>query len=105
MAAMDPVKRYFQRALLWAARGASSGVQTALAREFASSIGVKHPATPQQMDANTGWVFAANRQIAGRAARVVSILEMNMRVAGRKVTKTPVMDHPLLDLMADPNLD
>ena len=78
----------------------------AIMRAFARSLPTDNPATLDQMKANKGWAFAANRQIAGRAVRVVPTLFLNTRSGpDGAVTKKPVFDHPLLDLMAQPNCD
>ena len=64
--------------------------------------------TFSDLQANRGWVYAANRQIAGRASRAeprlnrISLIpEMGM-VNPRS---DPVLSHPFLDLVRRPNAD
>ena len=63
----------------------------------------------KDMDSNTGWAFAANRQICGRAAFVppkLHRIERHELPNGSVINKkTPVHVHPFLDLLRKPNTD
>ena len=83
----------------------SAQVQAALNNLFATSIGDIHPVTPGQLQANQSWAFATNRQLAGRAVRVLPTLEMVQRRAGGQPARSPIYDHPFLKLLRHPNLD
>lgn len=84
----------------------SSAVQDALRREYVSRIGHdRHPVTLEQMAANKSWIFAANRQIAGRGVRAKPKLELVQRVSGKAAHRIEIHDHPFLDLLDSPNLD
>lgn len=84
----------------------SQQVTAALNQLFAMSIGDRHPATLDQQLANKSWVFAANRQIAGRAVRAQPVLEIVSRSSvGKMPKRTAVYEHPFLTLLDQPNLD
>jgi HK97 family phage portal protein len=95
------------RAINWAANDpyARGQLHDALAHAFGIALGDRHPRTIQQMLVNTSWVFAANRQIAGRGARVKPVLEFCTRERNKPVKRTPAHEHPWLDLVASPNVD
>jgi phage portal protein BeeE len=93
-------RRAYRRAMAY------SMWQEQLARKFAAHLsGDINPALPGQMAANQSWVFAANRQIAGRAARVPLRLFLTSRESTGPTRRTEVHDHPFLDLLAQPNSD
>jgi hypothetical protein len=94
----------------WALGGILSGnlsetFQAIIQRAFITAVGNQQPATPQMMQANKGWIFAANRQIAGRAARVKEILELVQRMPGLAHKISRVHDHAILQLLEEPNPD
>ena len=70
---------------------------------FTRSSSTDWQATSAQMRANVSWVFAANRQIAGRGARVPLNLFLNSRQGTKAPDKLQVFDHPWLDLVNQPN--
>lgn len=74
-----------------------------LRRAFRRSSSTDWEATSAQMRSNTSWVFAANRQIAGRGARVPLSLFLNSRQGTAAPEKLPIYDHPWLDLVGQPN--
>src|SRR4051812_19191497 len=90
----------------WLLRGFLSGdLWDAMMKAFARSLPTDNPRTLDQMKANKGWAFAANRQGAGRASRVKPQLFLNSRTNEGQVQKVQVHDHPFLDLLAEPNCD
>lgn len=94
----------------WALGGVLSGhlsesFQALIQRAFVTAVGNQQPATPQMMQANKGWIFAANRQIAGRAARVKEILELVQRMPGLAHKISRIHDHAILQLLEEPNPD
>ena len=58
-----------------------------------------------ELRSNTGWVYGANRQIAGRASRVgTNLFLVSHNVAGSTIEKQ-VFNHPILDIIRTPNPD
>lgn len=101
---MTRIGRLVRKVLLWAVQGQlSDAAQVALTNMFARTLPTDTPATLVQMQANKGWVFAVNRQIGGRGSRVQPRLNLVTRRLGKGPEKTVVHDHPLLDLLAQPN--
>lgn len=106
----NPVTRWFNRTsmkVLARAYGISPNqmVGQALAQAFVRRMGELHPVTNEQIGANRGWVFAANRQIAGRACAPDAVMEMVSRSRNGDPVKVPVTSHPFLDLLDQPNHD
>lgn len=103
------IRRLFLRAALRVigAVTPSQQVNVALNQLFAMSIGDRHPATLDQQLANKSWVYAANRQIAGRGVKAQPVLELKQRqaITGKMPKATTVYDHPFLNLLRQPNLD
>jgi phage portal protein BeeE len=88
------------------APGLQALVNQALHSIIATQFGAdRNPGTLDQMENNRSWAFAANRQIAGRGARVEPMLYHMRRRHGYPVLRAPVWDHPSLDLLAQPNPD
>lgn len=98
-----PLERYAWRALR--SSGAIDDLQQTLMKAFRRSLATDHPATIEQMRSNQSWLFAANRQIGGRGARVPMQLQLNARTDLGKVKGSRVFDHPFLDLLQQPNGD
>lgn len=90
----------------WRRRAQTPGsVLDAVQHALVSISGYDHPATFDQMRANKGWAFAANRQIAGRAVRAEPQLYQVSRTAAGDHDRRRVHDHPVLDLLQQPNPD
>jgi len=65
-----------------------------------------HPKPTAAMRLNKGWLFAANRQIGGRGARVEAKLYMNQHsIERRSIERKQIFNHPFLDLLDSPNPD
>jgi len=71
-----------------------------LRRAFQRTQATDWQATSAQMRANVSWVFAANRQISGRGARVELSLDLVTRKGHGPPQREEVWDHPFLDLVA-----
>src|SRR5947207_1864586 len=98
----EPMKLWWP----WRRRQAPpQAVTDALQHALAMTLATDHAATFDQMRSNVGWAFAANRQIWGRAIRAEPQLSEVTRTAAGDHDRRPVHDHPVLDLLQQPNPD
>jgi phage portal protein BeeE len=93
-----------------AARFANSSIAPSKLAElmkhaFAVALGDLHRPDAQQLAQNKSWLYAANRQIAGRAVRIDAELYRVQQTETAPPTETQVYAHPFLNLLRQPNRD